>query len=123
MPMPAAAEAIKEVLLPPPADLVDANRLSLCLFNTAVNSRALVRDLAVYATGPLGWKRFCILAPRDQYGAEMTQAFAEEIRRLGGETIAADTYGPDGNGFGLPIKRIKKADLKRYGKMESAPVP
>src|SRR2546426_886898 len=117
----AAADANEVVFITPTATFVDVQRLSQYLFNTAVNSRALVRDLAVYATGPLGWKRFCILAPRDQYGAEMTQAFAEEIRRLGGEIIAADTYGPDDNDFGLPIKRIKEADLKRYGKIESAP--
>src|SRR5437667_12542698 len=119
----AAADANEVVFITPTATLADVQRLGQYLFNTAVNSRALVRDLAVYATGPLGWKRFCILAPRDQYGAEMTQAFAEEIRRLGGEIIAADTYGPDDNDFGLPIKRIKEADLKRYGKIESAPAP
>src|SRR5881409_1465410 len=119
----AAADAYEVVFITPTATLPEVQPLGQYLFNTAVNSRALVRDLATYATGPLGWKRFCILAPRDQYGTEMTQAFAEEIRRLGGEIIAADTYGPDDNDFGLPIKRIKEADLKRYGKIESAPAP
>ena len=119
----AAADANEVVFITPTATLADVQRLGQYLFNTAVNSRALVRDLAAYATGPLGWRRFCILAPRDQYGAEMTQAFADEIRRLGGEIIAVDTYGPDDNDFGLPIKRIKEADLKRYGKMEFPPVP
>ena len=119
----AAADAHEVVFITPTATVADVQRLGRYLFNTAVNSRALVRDLAAYATGPLGWKRFCILAPRDQYGAEMTQAFAEEIHRLGGEIIAVDTYGPDDNDFGPPIKRIKEADLKRYGKMESPPTP
>jgi len=119
----AAADANEVVFITPTATLADVQRLGQYLFNTAVNSRALVRDLAAYATGPLGWRRFCILAPRDQYGAEMTQAFADEIRRLGGEIIAVDTYGPDDNDFGLPIKRIKEADLKRYGKMEFPPIP
>src|SRR3989442_14342413 len=53
----------------------------------------------------------------------MTQAFAEEITRLGGEIIAVDTYRPDDNDFGPPIKRIKEADLKRYGKLEVPPPP
>ncbi len=117
----AVADANEVVFITPTATLADVQRLGRYLFNTAVNNRALVRDLAAYATGPLGWKRFCILAPRDQYGAEMTQGFAEEIHRLGGEIIAVDTYGPDDNDFGPPIKRIKEADLKRYGKMESPP--
>jgi branched-chain amino acid transport system substrate-binding protein len=119
----AAADAYEVVFVTPTATLADVQLLGQYLFNTAVNSRALVRDLAAYATGPLGWKRFCILAPRDQYGAEMTQSFAEEIHRLGGEIIAVDTYRPDDNDFGPPIKRIKEADLKRYGKMESPPTP
>ena len=119
----AAADAYEVVFITPTATLADVQLLGQYLFNTAVNSRALVRDIAAYATGPLGWKRFCILAPRDQYGAEMTQAFAEEIHRLGGEIIAVDTYRPDDNDFGPPIKRIKEADLKRYGKMESPPTP
>src|SRR5712691_10590739 len=119
----AAADAYEVVFITPTATLADVQLLGQYLFNTAVNSRALVRDLATYATGPLGWKRFCILAPRDQYGAEMTQAFAEEIHRLGGEIIAVDTYRPDDNDFGPPLKRIKEADLKRYGKMESPPPP
>ena len=118
-----AADANEVVFITPTATLADVQRIGQYLFNTAVNSRALVRDLAAYVTGPLGWKRFCILAPRDQYGAEMTQAFGEEIRRLGGEVIAVDTYGPDDNDFGPPLKRIKEADLKRYGKMESPPTP
>jgi ABC-type branched-subunit amino acid transport system substrate-binding protein len=119
----AAADAYEVVFITPTATLADVQLLGQYLFNAAVNSRALVRDLATYATGPLGWKRFCILAPRDQYGAEMTQAFAEEIHRLGGEIIAVDTYRPDDNDFGPPLKRIKEADLKRYGKMESPPTP
>ncbi len=119
----AAADAYEVVFITPTATLPDVQLLGQYLFNTAVNSRALVRDLATYATGPLGWKRFCILAPRDQYGGEMTQAFAEEINRLGGEIIAVDTYRPDDNDFGPPIKRIKEADLKRYGKLEVPPTP
>jgi ABC-type branched-subunit amino acid transport system substrate-binding protein len=50
----------------------------------------------------------------------MTLAFTEEIRQLGGEIIAADTYGPQATDFGPPLKRIKAADLKRDGKLEPA---
>src|SRR5206468_10234864 len=96
----AAADAYEVVFITPTATLPEVQPLGQYLFNTAVNSRALVRDLATYATGPLGWKRFCHLPPRDQYGAEMTQAFAAEINRLGGEIIAVDTYKPDDDEFG-----------------------
>src|SRR5437879_10116267 len=102
----AAADAYEVVFITPTATLADVQLLGQYLFNTAVNSRALVRDIAAYATGPLGWKRFCILAPRDQYGAEMTQALSQEIRRFGEEIVAAATDKLDDNDFGPPIKRI-----------------
>ena len=116
----AAADSHEVVFITPTATLTDVQRLSRYFFNAAVNNRALVRELAAHATGPLGWKRFCILAPRDAYGTEMTQIFAEEVRRLGGEIIATDTYGAEDNDFGPPIKRIMATDLKQHGKLEPA---
>lgn len=112
------AEASEVPFITPTANLTEVQRLSRYLFNTAVNTRALLHELALYATGPLGWKRFCILAPRDAYGSEMTQNFTEEVRRLGGEIIATDTYGADDMDFGAPIKRIMAEDLKHHGKLE-----
>jgi ABC-type branched-subunit amino acid transport system substrate-binding protein len=113
-----AAEMNEVVFITPTATAQDVQKFGRYLFNAAVNNRALVRDLAAYATGPLGWKRFCILAARDAYGTEMAQAFAEEIHRLGGEIIVSEAYAPEDTDFGPPIKRIKEVDLKRYGKLE-----
>jgi ABC-type branched-subunit amino acid transport system substrate-binding protein/predicted negative regulator of RcsB-dependent stress response len=113
-----AAEMNEVVFVTPTATVQDVQKFGRYLFNTAVNNRALVRDLAAYATGPMGWKRFCILASRDAYGTEMAQAFTEEIRRLGGEIIASEAYAPEDTDFGPPIKRIKDLDLKKYGTLE-----
>lgn len=113
-----AADSYEVVFITPTATLTEVQRLSRYLFNTAVNNRGLLRELAAHATGPLGWRRFCILAPRDAYGSEMAQLFTEEIHRLGGEIIATDTYGPEDTDFGPPIKRIMAQDLKRHGKLE-----
>lgn len=118
-----AADANEVVFITPTATLPDVQKLGRYLFNAAVNNRALVRELAAYATGPLGWKRFCILAARDAYGTEMAQSFTEEIRRLGGEIIAAETYAPEDTDFGPPIKRLKDADLKKHGKIEKIETP
>ena len=101
--------------------LSEVQRLSPYLFNTGVNNRALVRDLAAYAIDALGCKRVTILAPQDAYGAEMAQTFTEEMRRLGAEIIVSETYALDVTDFGQPIKRIKDVDLKRYGKLETSP--
>ena len=117
------ADANEVVFITPTATVPDVQRFGRYLFSTAVNNRALVRELAAYATGPLGWKRFCILAAKDAYGTEMAQPFTEEIRRLGGEIIAAETYAPEDSDFGPPIKRLKDADLKKHGKIEKIETP
>jgi branched-chain amino acid transport system substrate-binding protein len=88
------------------------------LFSAAVNNRQLVRDLAEYTIMSLGWKRLCVLASKDSYGMEMAQFFAEEVQRLGAELIAIDTYDVKDTDFGPSIKRLKTADLKKYGKLE-----
>ena len=120
MAVAAAADSHEVVFITPTATMPDVQRLGQYLFNAAINNRALVRALAAYATGPLGWTRFCILAPRDAYGAEMTHIFTEEVHLLGGEIIAAETYGPQDTDFGPPIKRLKAADLKRGGQLKPA---
>jgi branched-chain amino acid transport system substrate-binding protein len=113
-----AADARDAVFFTPAATYAEVQRLARSLFNAAINNRDLVRDVAEYAILRSGWKRICILAPLDSYGNEMTQAFAEEIRRLGAELIANDTYDAKDTDFGPAIKRLKAADLKKYGKLE-----
>lgn len=118
-----AADANEVVFVTPTATVTDVQKFGRYLFNAAVNNRALVRNLAAYATGPLEWKRFCILAAKDAYGTEMAQTFTEEVRRLGGEIIASETYGPDDTDLGPPIKRLKDADLRKHGKLEKIENP
>ena len=118
-----AADANEVVFVTPTATVTDVQKYGRYLFSAAINNRTLVRELAAHATGSLGWKRFCILAATDAYGSEMAHAFAEEVRRLGGEIIASETYGPDDTDFGPPIKRLKDADLRKHGKLEKIESP
>ena len=113
-----AADSRNIVFFTPAATYPEVQRLGRSLFSAAVNHRDLVRDVAEKAVVTLGWKRLCILAPLDTYGSEMTQVFTEEVRRLGAELIATDTYDAKDTDFGPSIKRIKAADLKHYGKLE-----
>jgi len=117
-----SADANEVVFITPTATLQDAQASGRYVFNAALNNHALIRDLAVYATDPpgkgMGWKRFCILASQDTYGAEMTRIFEEEILRLGGKIIASESYGLDDTDLATPIKRLKDADLKQQGRLE-----
>jgi ABC-type branched-subunit amino acid transport system substrate-binding protein/predicted negative regulator of RcsB-dependent stress response len=116
-----AADARDVVFFSPSATYPEVQRLGRSLFNAAVNNHELVRELTEQAIVTMGWKRLCILAPQDAYGSEMAQAFSDEVRRLGGELIASESYETKENDFGAPIKRLKAADLKKYGKLEPGP--
>jgi len=113
-----AADSRNVVFFTPAATYLEVQRLGRSLFSAAVNHRDLVRDVAEQAIVTLGWKRLCILAPLDSYGSEMAQVFTEEVRRLGAELIATDTYDAKDSDFGPSIKRIMAADLKKYGKLQ-----
>jgi len=118
-----SADASEVVFITPTATVQDVQQFGRYLFNAAVNNRALIRELVAYATGSRGWHRFCILASKDAYGTEMAQTFAEEVRLLGGDIIASETYGPDDTDLASPIKRLKYADLKRHGTLEKIKHP
>jgi branched-chain amino acid transport system substrate-binding protein len=115
-----AADAREIVFFTPTATYSEVQRLGRSLFNAGVNHRELVQDVAEQAIARSGWKRLCILAPEDAYGNEMMRVFIDEITRLGGELIASDTYNAKDNDFGPAIKRLKAADLNKYGKLTTS---
>jgi len=45
--------------------------------------------------------------------------FGNEVRRHGGEVIVMESYKETDTDFSQPIRRIKDADLKKYGKSET----
>jgi ABC-type branched-subunit amino acid transport system substrate-binding protein/predicted negative regulator of RcsB-dependent stress response len=105
----------------PSATLSDVHRLGSYVFSTALTALPQARRLADYATKRAGYRRFCILHPETAYGQELARLFSQEVRQRGGEIIATESYKEDDTDFGVPIKRIKGADLKKYGKSMSVP--
>lgn len=68
------------------------------------------RSLAKFAVDSLGLKRIAILSPADNYGKEMTDSFASEIDKLGGEIVAQSWY------YGVPENlRLQFSQFRRIG--------
>jgi ABC-type branched-subunit amino acid transport system substrate-binding protein/predicted negative regulator of RcsB-dependent stress response len=105
----------------PSATLTDVHRLGSFLFSTALTAPPQARRLAEYATKQAGYRRFCILHPETAYGQELARLFGQEIRQRGGEIVAVESYKDGDTDFGGPIKRLKVADLMRYGKSTNVP--
>ena len=68
------------------------------------------RALATFAVDSLGLKRIAILSPADKYGKEMTDSFAYEFDKLGGEIVAQSWY------YGVPEDlRLQFSQFRRIG--------
>ena len=109
------AERSKTPLITPTAMLPNVRRLGSYTFSTALTYQLQARKIAAYATGELGFRRFCILHPDTAYGREMARLFAHEARQRDGEVIAIESYKEGDSDVGAQLKRMKAEDLKRYG--------
>jgi ABC-type branched-subunit amino acid transport system substrate-binding protein/predicted negative regulator of RcsB-dependent stress response len=109
------AERAHTPLLTPTAMLPNVRRLGSYTFSTALTYQLQARKIAAYATGDLGFRRFCILHPDTAYGREMARLFANEARQRDGEIIAIESYKEGDSDVGAQLKRMKAEDLKKYG--------
>ena len=109
------AERAHTPLLTPTAMLPNVRRLGTYTFSTALTYQLQAQKIAAYATGDLGFRRFCILHPDTAYGREMARLFANEARQRDGEIIAIESYKEGESDVGAQLKRMKAEDLKKYG--------
>ncbi len=78
--------------------------------------------IAEYGAGRLQLKRFVILYPNNGVGRELARVFADQVRARGAEVIAIESYPPGATDFSVQIKRLKSADLAKYGVLGPPPV-
>lgn len=65
-------------------------------------------QLAEYAVGVTGMKRFGILYPRDGYGLGLSAAFRDQVERRGGSIVGALAYTPGAEEFSVEVVSIQK---------------
>ncbi len=113
------AEQAEVPFITPGATLSDVRRYGTYLFSTAVTFSLQADRMAAYAMTALGYRRFCVLYPESAYGQELARLFSQEVRQRGGEIIAMESYKETDTDFGPQIRRIKEADLRKYGTAET----
>ena len=109
------AERTKIPLITPAATFPNVRRLGGYVFSTTLTYALQARRIADYATKEQEYRRFCILYPDTVYGREQARLFAQEIRQRDGEIIAMESFKEGDTDFSPQIKRLKEADLKKYG--------
>ena len=67
--------------------------------------------MAQYAIRNRGFKRLAVLAPSDSYGRFLAQAFADEVKRLGGRVIATEWYERKASDLQKQLRAIRRAGL------------
>lgn len=79
-------------------------------FRNALTSRQQARALVRHAVGSQGLRRFAVLAPDNRLGAELAEAFTQEVEAAGGRVVARQTYAEESTDFRRQIKLLKGED-------------
>ncbi len=83
------------------------------VFQLNVTTQVLGQRVATYASDCLGLKDFAIVAPHSEYGFQLAEAFAETVRKKGGNVAAVAYVDPDATDLSAPLQELhqKVADL------------
>jgi branched-chain amino acid transport system substrate-binding protein len=68
------------------------SQLNGYIFANGLTREVEAANMAAYAVGHLGLKRFAVLHPANAYGADLRDAFAEAVARAGGEVVGSVEY-------------------------------
>jgi ABC-type branched-subunit amino acid transport system substrate-binding protein len=74
----------------------------------AMTSAHQAAQLAEYAIGSQGLRRFGILYPNDPYGVALSSAFRDEVARRGGTVVGSIVYDPHQREFNVELLSVDK---------------
>ncbi|MBX3023447.1 penicillin-binding protein activator [bacterium] len=74
----------------------------------AMTSASQAAELAAYAIGRQGLRRFGILYPNDPYGVALSSAFRDEVTRRGGTVVGSIVYDPHQREFNVELLSVDK---------------
>jgi ABC-type branched-subunit amino acid transport system substrate-binding protein len=89
------------------------------VFGVVVSVERRARALARHAFQK-GARDFAVLRPDTSYGQRAADAFADEVKKLGGKVIAAETYKKDATAFADPVKKLAKKPFEALFVPDSA---
>ncbi len=101
------AEKRKVPVISPAAQLPGLPALSRYFFRNNLTLQQQGRAMARTAVTGLGFSRFVVLYPRDNYGKALSRAFWDEVVALGGRIVRSTDYGLEQTDFSREIKIIR----------------
>ncbi|MBD3374726.1 ABC transporter substrate-binding protein [candidate division KSB1 bacterium] len=82
------------------------------VFQANSNLEIRGQNLAQYTIQSLGMKTFATLAPADDYGQALTDAFTSTIDRMGGKIVSQQWYYPGAEDFSRQFYGMREAGLR-----------
>mgnify|MGYP005848063005 CR=1 FL=1 len=79
--------------------------------NSSLQMRA--EALARYAVENLGLRTFAALAPEDDYGRTLVEAFSKAVTEMGGIMVTQQWFHPDSTNFSLQFEAIREAGFRQ----------
>lgn len=86
--------------------------LQSSIFQTNSSQEVRGAALAKYAVGTLHMKTFATLAPTDEYGNGLTDAFTNAVDRLGGTIVSQQWYSSGTTDFSRQLESIREAGFR-----------
>jgi ABC-type branched-subunit amino acid transport system substrate-binding protein len=84
----------------------DVTRIGDFVFRNFITPRMQIEPLVAYTLKEMGFKRFAILYPDENYGKTYMNLFWDEVLHLGGAVVGAESYDPTDTDFAKPIKKL-----------------
>jgi ABC-type branched-subunit amino acid transport system substrate-binding protein len=108
-----SADCHRLPIITPTASEAGISGLSDFAYQLSPSSETMARELASYASGSLKIKQFATLAPNDSHGPRVSEVFAEEMKRGGGELLRSFYYAPGQTDFKGPLGEIRDTLLAK----------
>jgi ABC-type branched-subunit amino acid transport system substrate-binding protein/outer membrane protein assembly factor BamD (BamD/ComL family) len=109
----AVAEEAGVALLAPMATMDGISSIGPNVFQANSCLSIQGQTLAEYAISGLGLSKFAILAPVDEYGKSMRDAFVRTAERLGAEIVAEKWYYEEDVDLGPQFREFREMGLRR----------
>lgn len=74
----------------------------------AMTAERQAAELAEYAVGSQGLRKFGILYPNDPYGSALAQAFRQQVEQRGGRVVGSVTYDANQKEFSVELLSLDK---------------
>ncbi|MDR2946216.1 MAG: penicillin-binding protein activator [Candidatus Adiutrix sp.] len=91
----------------------DLTGLGPNIFRLFLTPRHQAESVARYAVRVQGHQQLGILYPEDNYGRQIRSFFENEVRRLGAQLAAADSYDPQAKDWEEAVKRLTGGKVNR----------